>query len=82
MMIREVVGQVGCTGAPVDTKHLLRFLASHPQEAHVPRLASFAFHFVVPYTVRCGFIRLDWCLPLRMAYLDQCVACGDGFSCI
>ena len=79
-MFREVVGQVGGTGAPVNTEHLLRFLASHPKEAHVPRLSSFALYVLVADAVRCGVVCLDGCLSLRMAQLNQSVTCGDGFS--
>ena len=82
MIFCEVVGQVGGTGTPVDTEHLLRFLASHPKEAHVPRLASFAQHILVADTVRCGVVCLDGCLSLRMTRLDQSVSCEDGFSCV
>ena len=81
-MLREVVSQVGSAGAPIDTEHLLRFLASYPKEAHVPRLASFALHVVVADAVRCGVVYLDGCLSLRMAHLDQSVTCGDSFSCV
>ena len=81
-MLREVVDQVGDTGASLDTEHLLRFPASHPKEAYVPRLASFALHIVVADAVRCGVVCLDRCLSLRVAHLDQSVACGDGFSCV
>ena len=79
-MLREVVGQVGSTGAPVNTENLLRFLASHPKEAHVPRLASFALHVAVADTVCCRVVCLDGCLSLRMTHIDQSVLCGDGFS--
>ena len=81
-MFREVVGQVGDTGAPVDTEHLLRFLPSHPKEAHVPRLASFALRVPVADTVHCIVVCLDGCLSLWMTHLDQIVTCGDGFSCV
>ena len=79
-MLCEVVGQVGGAGAPVDAEHLLRFLASHPKEAHVPRLASFALHVLVADAVRCGVVCLERCLSLRMAHLNQSVTFGDGFS--
>ena len=82
MVFREVVGQVGGTGTPVDTEHLLRFLASYPKEAHVPILASFALHVLVADTVHCRVVCLDGCLSLRMAHLDQSVPCRYGFSCI
>ena len=58
-MLREVVGQVGGTGALVDTEHLLRFLASYPKEAYVPRLAFFALHVLVADTVRCRVVYLS-----------------------
>ena len=82
MVFRELVGQVGSTGTPVDTEHLLRFLASHPKEAHVPRLASFALHVLVAYTFRCRVVRLDGCLILWVTHLNKSITCGDGFSCI
>ena len=70
MVFREIIGKVSGSWAPVYAKHFLRFLASHPEEAHVPRLASLALHVLVIDTVRCGVIRLDGCLPLQMAHLN------------
>ena len=55
---------------PVYAEHLLRFFTSHPIKVHVPRLASFALHGIVTYTMRSGVVRLDGCLPLRMAHLN------------
>ena len=37
MVLGEVVGEVRGTWVPVYTEHFLGFLASHPEEAHVPR---------------------------------------------
>ena len=59
MVFREVIGEVGGSWALVYAKHLLGFLASYPEEAHVPRLASLAQHVFVTYTVRGGVVRLD-----------------------
>ena len=70
MKLHEVVGNVGCTGTPVDTEHLLRFHASHPKEVHVPRLASFALHVLVAHTLRRRVVCLDGCLALRIRLLD------------
>ena len=70
MVLGQVVGQVGGTWAPVHAEHLLQFLTSHPEEAHVPILASLALHVFVTYTVLIGVVGLDGCLTLMMAHLD------------
>ena len=81
-MLCEVVGQVGGTGAPVDTEHILRFLTFHPKETHIPRLTSFTLDVLVADTARCGVVCMDGCLSLRMTHLDQSVSCGNDFSCV
>ena len=70
MVLGLVVCQVSSSWAPVHAEHILGFLASHPEEAHVPRLASLALHVFVTYTVRSGVIGSDGCLALRMAHLN------------
>ena len=79
-MFCEIISEVSGSGLPKDTEDFSSFFASHPIEAHVPRLTSFALHVLVADTVRCGVVCLDGCLPLRMANLDQSVRCEDGFS--
>ena len=55
-MLGLVVRQVSSSWAPVHAEHLLGFLASHPKEAHVPRLASLALHVFV--TTNCTILKL------------------------
>ena len=52
MVFREIIGEVSGSWAPIYATHLLGFLASHAEEAHVPRLASLALHVLVTDTVR------------------------------
>ena len=47
MMFREIISEVSGSGSPKDTEHFLRFFASHPIKAHVPRLASLALHVII-----------------------------------
>ena len=70
MVLGEVVCQVSSSWAPVHAEHLLGLLASHPKEAHVPKLASPALHVFVTYTVRSVVVGLDGYLALRMADLN------------
>ena len=70
MVLGLEVGQVGCTWAPIHAEHLLRFLALHPEEAHVPRLTLLALHVLVAHTLGCGVVRLDGCLALRVVHLN------------
>ena len=65
-----VVPEVSTSWASVHAEHLLEFLASHPKEAHVTRLASPALHVFVTYTVRSVVVGLDGYLALRMADLN------------
>ena len=46
-MFGEIIGEVSCSGSPKNVEHFLRFVASHPIEAHVPRLASLALHVII-----------------------------------
>ena len=76
----EIISEVSGSGSPIDAEHFLRFFASHPIKAHVPRLASLALHVIITYTMGSGVVRLDERLPLRMAHLNQRVTCWYGFS--
>ena len=80
VVLGEVVCQVSSSWAPGHAQHLLRFLASHPKEAHVPRVVSVALHVIVTYTMHSGGVRLDGCLALRMAHLNSGITGWDGFS--
>ena len=69
-MFGEIVSEVSGSGSPKDTEIVLRFFASHPIEAHVPRLASLALHVIITYTMRSGVVRLGGYLALRMAHMN------------
>ena len=62
-----VVRQVSSSWAPVHAEHLLVFLASHPKEAHVPRLDLLVLHVFVTCTVPCAVELSVWMgvLPCR-----------------
>ena len=70
MMFCEIISEVSGSGSPKDTEYFVRFFASHPIEAHVPRLASLALHIIITYTIGSGVVRLDGRLPLRMTHLS------------
>ena len=57
-------------GRQYTRKKGLRFLASHSDAAHIPRLASRALHIVVADTIRCGVAHFDRCLTLQMAHFN------------
>ena len=75
-----VVTFVRCHRSPVMEKLLLRFLATQPVETHVRGFVPPWGDGVVDDSECRGIFGLHWSRWLRMAYRNERVVGGDGFT--
>ena len=74
MMFCEVVGKVGCTGAPVDFELFLADPILYPIESHVHGFGLLLFNLFVGKAISGGVVNLYRGGWLRVLHFFQCMA--------